>query len=377
MSSQAPTEAPAEALADPPMPGEEATSTEIVERNKVSQYAVDVMPLMTDVEIRQAWRTAGALAKSRMFKNVTQAEQAFAKILLGRDLGLSPTQSMMGLDLIEGNLQIRGTLLGSFIKRRKAEGYDYKVLERSHTKARIRFITPGGEDNQIAEFTIEDAQRARLTNKDNWQKHPRNMLFWRAMSDGVKAYCPEIMGGIPIYTEADALEARPAYSAGLVNDAEADQSAPLPPAVEAVIARAKSLGHAGLSDRGTVAMTLGDQPEQKVAEWVAAATAELDALEPKDAEVVDAEHTEGEAEHEEIATELQKRWLADTLWRDQVAPLLHRHADVEMALDGAVTEGDEDAACELRAELDAIEGGLEALGVPVGWMPTDRDANRI
>jgi len=40
-------------------------------------------------------------------------------------------------------------------------------------------------------FTIEDAKRAGTKNMD---KYPRNMLFARAMSNGVRWFCPDVFG---------------------------------------------------------------------------------------------------------------------------------------------------------------------------------------
>ncbi|NBO17384.1 MAG: hypothetical protein EBV07_00610 [Proteobacteria bacterium] len=44
-------------------------------------------------------------------------------------------------------------------------------------------------------FTIEDAKKAGTKNTD---KFPRNMLFARAMSNGVKWYTPDVFAG-PVY----------------------------------------------------------------------------------------------------------------------------------------------------------------------------------
>jgi hypothetical protein len=71
---------------------------------------------MTDGEIDRLFRVAKALAMSGMFKDARQAEQAFAKILLGRDLGLSPTQAMTGIHIVEGKPEIAATTLAGFIK---------------------------------------------------------------------------------------------------------------------------------------------------------------------------------------------------------------------------------------------------------------------
>jgi hypothetical protein len=87
--------------------------------------------ILSDDEIGQMWRVAKSLAASGMFKDVVQAEQAFGRMIVGRDLGLTTAQSLMGLDVVRGNLQMRGTLLGRFV-RQSAE-YDYAVTARSKT----------------------------------------------------------------------------------------------------------------------------------------------------------------------------------------------------------------------------------------------------
>jgi hypothetical protein len=47
---------------------------------------------------------------------------------------------------------------------------------------------------------MQDAQAAGLTGKDNWRKFPRNMLFARALSNGVRWYAPDIFNGATVYT---------------------------------------------------------------------------------------------------------------------------------------------------------------------------------
>src|ERR1044071_303709 len=89
-----------------PMPGDETSSTEIVKRTASDAHVLERMPLMTDDEIRRSWRLASSLAASGMFKDAKQGEQAFAKILIGRDLGLTPTQAMTGIHIVEGKPEV-------------------------------------------------------------------------------------------------------------------------------------------------------------------------------------------------------------------------------------------------------------------------------
>lgn len=167
----------------------------------VAPTLVATQPLMTDDEIRKLWRIAKPLAESRMFKNVTQAEQAFAKMIIGRDLGLSPAQAMQGLHLVEGGIMVAYPMLGQFVRARA--GYDFRLVEHTNEKCAIEFLRDG-ESLGVSEFTIEDAKTAKLI-KDggNWTKYPKNMLFARAMSNGVKWIVPEVLAGLPVYVEGE------------------------------------------------------------------------------------------------------------------------------------------------------------------------------
>lgn len=244
--------------------------------------AAKLAPLMSNDEIERTWRIASALAKSGVFKDVTQAEQAFAKILLGRDLGLSPAQSMNAMDFVRGNVMLRSVTLAAFVK--KSDGYDYHIDEHTEATCSITFfgLRPDGERvvEGVSTFTIENAKAAKLIKADSaWAMHPRNMLFARAMSNGVKWFCPDMLGGIPVYTEGDSFEPPEPTIIGSVVDEPSASPAVLPPAAERILIRAHKLGHDGLSDRATAEMTLAGQDESYVREWCQAADAELDEME--------------------------------------------------------------------------------------------------
>jgi hypothetical protein len=250
----------------------------------------ELAPILTDDEINRLWRIGSALAKSKMFNDAQQAEEAFAKIILGRDLGLSPMQSMTGIHLVKGKPQVAAVMLAGFV--RQHERYDYSIMEHTETACEILFWVDGDEAG-TSRFTIEEAERAGLTKPSrngepsNWVKWPRNMLFARAMSNGVKWYAPDSMGGMPIYTEGDTLEGTAtelAIGSGAGNgegvgwQGLSDEDIA---AAERVIERAQEIGHAGLSDRASIEMRLNNQSAETVEAWLAWATTVLaDAPDP-------------------------------------------------------------------------------------------------
>lgn len=271
---------------DAPMGAAHEPGVEISRQQRLGGSAALIT---SDDEMRRCWRLASGLVASGLF-SVNKTEAAFAKILIGRDLGITPTQALMSIDIVKGNLFMRGVLLASFVRR--SPDYNYRVKEHTEEKCAIVFfdrdpVTNGWVEMGESSFSMEDAQKAGIANNDNYRKIPRNMLLYRAVSNGVRWFCPDLLGGVPVYTEADPIPSARQLGAG-PGDGEA-VGLDLGPDVEAVIATATAVGHAGLSDRASIEVMLGDQSPAFVADWCRRATATLGAVEPAvEGEVVDA-----------------------------------------------------------------------------------------
>jgi hypothetical protein len=137
------------------------------------------------------------LTKSKYFTDATDASQAIVKVLAGRELGIGPIASMTGIHIIKGKPALGANLLASCLKR--SGRYDYRVKELTAQNAAIEFFEVIGgkrESLGISSFSIADARAAGTQNID---KYARNMLFARALSNGVRWYCPDVTGG-PVYT---------------------------------------------------------------------------------------------------------------------------------------------------------------------------------
>lgn len=133
-----------------------------------------------------------AFAESGMFPDIKSAAQAIVKIQAGNELGIPPFQSMSGIHIISGKPTIGAGLMASMVKG--SGKYDYKVTEQTEKVCSINFFQ-GKELLGTSTFTIEDAKKAGTKNLD---KYARNMLFARAMSNGVKWYTPDVFAG-PVY----------------------------------------------------------------------------------------------------------------------------------------------------------------------------------
>jgi len=143
-------------------------------------------------------RAAKAMAASGFFTDTKQASQAIVKILAARELGLGPFAGMNGVNIIQGRPAFSANIMAACVK--KSGRYNYRVTEMTDKNCTIEFMEyMAGKWNTsgVSSFTIEDAKKAGTKNLD---KFPRNMLFARAMSNGVRWYCPDVMSGSVAYT---------------------------------------------------------------------------------------------------------------------------------------------------------------------------------
>lgn len=158
--------------------------------------STQVLNSFDDVE-----RAARAMAASKFFPDSKEAAQAIVKVLAGRDLGFGAFASMTGVAIIQGKPVVGANLTAAAIKQ--TGKYNYRVTKHDDQVCEIAFYEGGISADHcvgVSRFTMEDAKAAGLTNKDNWKKYPRNMLFARAISNGQKWYAPDVYNGVTVYT---------------------------------------------------------------------------------------------------------------------------------------------------------------------------------
>lgn len=154
-------------------------------------------------ELDTIQRTAKLLAASGYFgtsDGITGIAQIAAKILAGRELGFGPFAAVNGIHLIQGKPTVGANLMAAAV--RSHPRYDYRVKELTDTVCELEFFDNGKLAGN-SRFTSEEALKAELSNGKNsatWKKYPRNMLFARAMSNGVRWFAPDIFSGNATYT---------------------------------------------------------------------------------------------------------------------------------------------------------------------------------
>ena len=141
---------------------------------------------------------AKLMVQSNYFTDAKDFSQAVVKILAGREIGVGPFASMNGIHIIKGKPAFSANMMAD---RLKSSGrYNYRVVEMTDTNCVIDYyehFNGKWEKSGTSSFSLADARKAGTQNLD---KFPRNMLFARAMSNGIKWFCPDVMSSSTVYT---------------------------------------------------------------------------------------------------------------------------------------------------------------------------------
>lgn len=152
----------------------------------------------SEMNLDELQRMASMLAQSGYFEadrdRTTAIAQMATKILAGRELGYGPFAAVQGIHVIKGKPALSANLMAAAVKAHPR--YDYKVRKMENDEVIIEFFE-NKESIGLSSFTTKDANAAGT---QNLSKFARNMLFARAMSNGVRWYCPDVFYGSAVYT---------------------------------------------------------------------------------------------------------------------------------------------------------------------------------
>lgn len=139
--------------------------------------------------------------KSGAFNNLSNAQEAGAKIMAGLELGLSPMTAVRNIYFFDGSVTLSGPILAALIRQHRE--YDYKILGVNRDGAKVRFYRREDVDGVLklvaqepdVKFTRKMADVAGLLSKDNWKTYPEDMYVWRCIARGSRWHCPEVGKG--------------------------------------------------------------------------------------------------------------------------------------------------------------------------------------
>jgi len=171
----------------------------------MSSNALAKQGQMAELDLTRTTDIAKVFVQSGYWSEVGSGSKAMVKVMAGREMGIGAFTAMQGINIIKGKLQLTANLLASMVKM--SDKYDYRVRELTNEICRLEFflLVNGQEPESLgfSDFSWGDAQTAGLATGNVWKSYPRNMMFARAMSNGVNLHCPDVTKGIRAYTEGD------------------------------------------------------------------------------------------------------------------------------------------------------------------------------
>ena len=160
---------------------------------------------MTDIvkhtDMDEDIRMANALAQCGFYKDIRDAAAGVVKLRIAREFGLG-LKGISDVHIVEGKPTLSyQAILGmvrSYTGPTGTDRYDFRYKRRDEECVEIEWII-NGEVVGSSKCDTEDAKRMGLAGRQTWQKYPRQMSTARAVTEGVNAFVPEVIGG-SIYT---------------------------------------------------------------------------------------------------------------------------------------------------------------------------------
>lgn len=153
--------------------------------------------------------------------------EAAAAVLAGAEVGLSPLAALRSFDIIQGTAAPRALTLRAIAQ---AAGCQFQTVEESERKVVMRARRPGGEWEQVT-WTIERAQKLKLTGKDNWTKQPMAMLVARATAELARRVAADRILGLGYAAEEQDHEDTPTTGKRTVKRQTPAATEPAPPSI--------------------------------------------------------------------------------------------------------------------------------------------------
>jgi hypothetical protein len=159
-------------------------------------------------KIKDLQYQAKIIMEANIYKDIgLNPSKAFLKIKLAEDLGLSLTAGLMGIRVNDNGVFAFSTEMMKALVQNNGK-WKWVVIENTEKVARLDWYELDIDKKTwvgigSSSWTIEEAKLADLLRKDNWSKYPKDMLFARAVSRGIRTFCPIVTMGHPAYTEEE------------------------------------------------------------------------------------------------------------------------------------------------------------------------------
>lgn len=177
---------------------QQASAPAVSQANSLEAYAAN---LKTKMEMGTMILRSGMCPAH--FKT---AESVVTAMWYGQEMGFSPMQSLQLIHVINGKPTVAAAGLQA-----KAIQNGGVIEEMEHTDTICRLKVTRGKLSREFSFSVDEASKMGLLVKDNWKRMPKDMLYARAVSRGVRAMFADKIAGLNSTEEIlDSIDISPA-----------------------------------------------------------------------------------------------------------------------------------------------------------------------
>jgi len=160
----------------------------------ISQHA-EFKHALEPTSLDSAYRVATLAAKIGI-GGVRSPEEALIRIMHGRTLGITAMQALRFVYVVNGRPSVDSTLMRALCLSHP-DCEEFAPLKTTPVMATFRAKRRGHEPVTLT-WTLEDARRARLAEKESWRMYPAQMLRARVTADLARLVFPDAVAGLPL-----------------------------------------------------------------------------------------------------------------------------------------------------------------------------------
>lgn len=163
-------------------------------------------PFGSPSSLEEAMVYAKIAFDSGLYRDFENVEQILMAMAVGKDLGLTFSQSVRGIRPVDKSLYLRSEMKMAVVKR-SPECLKFKVLTSNAQLCKLA-VQRLGEDLTEITYTIEEAKESGLVEPGSpWVRYPRMMLFRRVASIACEQEFGDLLVETPEWIEPSKVEA--------------------------------------------------------------------------------------------------------------------------------------------------------------------------
>ncbi|MCS7294973.1 MAG: hypothetical protein NZ761_06220 [Dehalococcoidia bacterium] len=145
------------------------------------------------------------VASGLLPQHIKTPQAALFVILKSLELGLPPTYGLSHLYVTNGRVAASAELMAALVYRAHGD-QALEILETTDERCVVRYKRRGWKEARTFAFTREDARRAGLLQREQYQRYPAALLRARAVSAVCRLAFPDVLAGLAAVDDADGEE---------------------------------------------------------------------------------------------------------------------------------------------------------------------------